>query len=66
MSDRGADTRKTYHHGNLRQALVDATGMATPDEMAVVGVGRDAADISFMTVFGAARMNSQSVSVTRG
>ena len=25
MSDRGADTRKTYHHGNLRQALVDAT-----------------------------------------
>lgn len=25
MSDRGAETRKTYHHGNLRQALVDAT-----------------------------------------
>ena len=46
--------------------LVDATGMARPDEMAVIGVGRDAADISFMTVFGAARMNSQSVSVTRG
>lgn len=45
--------------------LVDATGMATPDSMAVVGVGRDAADISFMTVFGAARMNAQSVVVTR-
>jgi len=46
--------------------LVDATGMSTPDSTAVVGVGRDAADVSFMTVFGAARLNSQTVSVTRG
>lgn len=45
--------------------LVDATGMAKPETMARIGVGRDAADISFMTVFGAARMNAQTVSVTR-
>ena len=45
--------------------LVDATGMATPGSMARIGVGRDAADISFMTVFGVARLNTQIVSVTR-
>jgi len=45
--------------------LVDPTGMATPESIARVGVGRDAADVSFMTVFGAARLNTQTVSVTR-
>ena len=45
--------------------LVDATGMVDAGSMAVVGVGRDAADVSFMTVFGAARLNAQTVSVTR-
>lgn len=43
--------------------LVDATGMARPDEMARVGVGRDATDIAFMTVFGSADLIEQRVSV---
>lgn len=45
--------------------LVDATGMAAPGDIAVIGVGRDAADVSFLTVMGAAAMVSQSVEVTR-
>jgi transglutaminase-like putative cysteine protease len=44
--------------------LVDATGMATPSQMAVIGVGRDAGDVSFLTTMGAASMTSQSVQVT--
>lgn len=44
--------------------LVDATGMSTPDAMAKIGVGRDAADVSFLTSYGAAILNSQSVTVT--
>jgi transglutaminase-like putative cysteine protease len=44
--------------------LVDATGMAEASEMAVIGVGRDAADVSFLTVFGWADLLSQSVSCT--
>lgn len=43
--------------------LVDATGMASEAAMAKIGVGRDAADIAFLTAFGVAEMNSQSVSV---
>jgi transglutaminase-like putative cysteine protease len=43
--------------------LVDATGMAQEGAMAKIGVGRDAADISFLTAFGAAHMNAQSVTV---
>lgn len=45
--------------------LFDATGMAGPDDIARVAVGRDATDIAFMTVFGTATLNQQSVSVTR-
>lgn len=45
--------------------LVDATGMARADELAVVAVGRDAADIAFMTIFGRATLARQSVAVTR-
>ncbi len=45
--------------------LVDATGMASAGEMAKIGVGRDAADASFLTVFGSAELFAQSVSVTR-
>ncbi len=45
--------------------LVDATGMARPEEIAVIGVGRDAADIAFLTSFGLAQLNAQTVSVTR-
>ena len=43
--------------------LVDATGMATAGEMAKIGVGRDAADIAFLTSFGSAMMLQQQVSV---
>ena len=32
--------------------LVDATGMAGPSDIVKIGVGRDAADVSFMTSFG--------------
>lgn len=45
--------------------LLDATGMARPDEMAVVAVGRDATDIAFMTIFGTAVLWAQQVRVTR-
>jgi len=45
--------------------LVDATGMAQNTDIAKIGVGRDAADVSFMTSYGPAIMNSQAVSVTR-
>lgn len=42
---------------------IDATGMAAPDSMAIIGVGRDAADASFLTTYGFARLQSQTVSV---
>ena len=44
--------------------LVDATGMAEEGGMAKIGVGRDAADVSFLTAYGFAQMNAQSVEVT--
>lgn len=43
--------------------LIDATGMATEGSMAKIGIGRDAADVSFMTSYGYAAFNSQLVSV---
>jgi transglutaminase-like putative cysteine protease len=43
--------------------LIDATGMATEGGMAKIGVGRDAADVAFLTAYGSAQMNEQSVSV---
>ncbi len=43
--------------------LVDATGMAKEGAMAKIGIGRDAADVAFLTAYGPAFMNSQSVSV---
>lgn len=45
--------------------LVDPTGMASCAEIARVVVGRDATDIAFMTVFGAAWLNEQRVTVRR-
>jgi transglutaminase-like putative cysteine protease len=45
--------------------LVDPTGMAKPDEMARIGVGRDAADISFLMIFGSSELTNQSVAVKR-
>jgi transglutaminase-like putative cysteine protease len=44
--------------------LVDATGMAKSEEMAKIGVGRDAADVSFLTSYGDAFMQSQSIRVS--
>ena len=43
--------------------LVDATGMAKEAEMAKIGIGRDAADVAFLTAYGLAVMNAQSVMV---
>ncbi|WP_299647533.1 transglutaminase family protein [uncultured Jannaschia sp.] len=43
--------------------LVDATGMAKPSEIAMIGVGRDAADVSFLQSFGMATMVRQQVTV---
>ena len=45
--------------------LVDATGMAKPGEIVKIGVGRDAADVSFMTSFGATEFIEKSVTVAR-
>ncbi len=44
--------------------LVDATGMASGDEMVKIGVGRDAADTSFLTSYGQAQLNRQIVQVS--
>ena len=44
--------------------LVDATGMADADETVKIGVGRDAADVSFMTTFGMANLTYKEVNVT--
>ncbi|WP_432768460.1 MAG: transglutaminase family protein [Sphingopyxis sp.] len=44
--------------------LVDPTGMAKESEMAKIGVGRDAADISFLTAYGEIEMLRQQVTVT--
>lgn len=44
--------------------LVDGTGMAPPETMVRVGVGRDAADIAFLSIYGGpATLKSQKVSV---
>jgi len=45
--------------------IVDATGMADPAETVKIGVGRDAADVSFMTVFGEAQFDDKEVSVRK-
>lgn len=43
--------------------MIDATGMAQAGEIAKIGVGRDAADVSFLTSFGPATFVRQSVMV---
>lgn len=43
--------------------LVDPTGMADADSTAKIGVGRDAADVSFLTSFGQSRFDFCKVSV---
>lgn len=44
--------------------LVDATGMAKAHDIVKIGVGRDAADVSFMTSFGMTTFLEKTVSVT--
>ncbi len=43
--------------------IVDATGMTSPERIAKIGVGRDAADVSFLTSYGDVTMVEQSVDV---
>ena len=43
--------------------IVDATGMADPAETVKIGIGRDAADVSFMTTFGMAEFGDKTVEV---
>lgn len=44
--------------------IVDATGMADPVKTVKIGVGRDAADVSFLTSFGPNRFISSNVGVS--
>lgn len=46
--------------------LVDATGMADPAQTVKIGVGRDAADVSFLTSFGITEFGDKKVTVTAG
>lgn len=43
--------------------LIDATKMADPAQIVKIGVGRDAADVSFLTSFGSSRFGNKQVSV---
>ncbi len=45
--------------------LVDATGMAAADEVVKIGVGRDAADVPFLSSFGNVQLLEQWVEVKR-
>ena len=45
--------------------LVDATGMASAADIAIIGVGRDAADVSFMTSFGPSNFLASKVAVSQ-
>lgn len=44
--------------------LIDATGMAHADQMALIAVGRDALDVAFLTTMTNATMQRQSVAVS--
>lgn len=44
--------------------MIDPTGMSQPHTMAKIGVGYDASDVSFLTSYGPALMNSQSIHVS--
>ncbi|MBU2958732.1 transglutaminase family protein [Paracoccus sp. 1_MG-2023] len=43
--------------------LVDPTGMADADTLAVIAVGRDATDVAFLTTTGPAQLQTQTVAV---
>jgi transglutaminase-like putative cysteine protease len=44
--------------------LIDPTGMASADEMALIAVGRDAVDVAFLTTFTGTELLTQTVKVT--
>ncbi|WP_340587248.1 transglutaminase family protein [Erythrobacter alti] len=44
--------------------IVDATGMADPAKTVKIGIGRDAADVSFLTTFGISSFRNSTVEVT--
>jgi hypothetical protein len=48
-----------------RWRLVDASGLAPIEGLVRIAVGRDATDVSFMTIFGTADFRDQQVRVTR-
>nr|WP_324255295.1 transglutaminase family protein [Sphingomonas sp. PL-96] len=48
-----------------RWRLIDASGLAPTEGLVRIAVGRDATDISFMTIFGYAQLVHQQVRVTR-
>lgn len=56
LADPGDPSKGAWH-------LVDPTGMADLERAAIIGVGRDAGDVSFLTSFGPMRFVSSEVSV---
>ena len=56
LADTGAPSDGRWH-------MVDATGMADLAHAAIIGVGRDAGDVSFLTTFGPMRFDSSEVRV---
>ncbi|MBB3033560.1 transglutaminase-like domain-containing protein [Alteriqipengyuania lutimaris] len=58
LHDPGSESGGTWQ-------LVDATGMATPEDIVKIGVGRDAADVSFLTSFGLIDLCEKDVRVER-
>ncbi len=44
--------------------IIDPTGMASPDEIVRIGVGRDAVDVPFLSSFGNIQLKNQSVHTT--
>jgi transglutaminase-like putative cysteine protease len=44
--------------------LVDPTKMGCQEDIAIIGVGMDAAEVAFMTSYGFAEFREQSVSVS--
>ncbi|MBJ3761890.1 transglutaminase family protein [Maribius pontilimi] len=45
--------------------IVDPTGMASASETAIIGVGRDAADIAFLTSYGWVTLKDQRITVSQ-
>lgn len=58
LADPDDPSRGSWH-------LVDATGMADPAQTAIIGVGRDAGDVSFLTSFGPMRFGMSEVRVSQ-